>query len=483
MQLRAGSEAVRDLFRGLGVTQSRAHEKRVPTAIFTAPVEVQAAFLRGLFGADGCLSRAEGAGKANRYAGLGSRSEALLKDVQRLLSARGGSVRASITSRRARRHRSRTRASTEPPSVRLTRRLRPAHHRQRPCAVCRRDRLLHAAEAGRARSSDRRADSLSHARRPQRSSRAKSDGQEQVYNLTEPLHHSYIVDGVVVANCSEYMHVDDSACNLASINLMKFRREDGSFDVERFEHVVDVVLLAQEIIVGPSSYPTEQIGANARAFRQLGLGYANLGALLMSNGMPYDSDAGRGAAAAITALMTARGYAQSARVAAALGPYERYAENREPHNAVMRMHRDAAYAVADTDCPDSELLAAARSAWDRAVALGEEHGYRNAQATVLAPTGTISFFDGLRHDRRRAGLLARQVQGARRRRPDDDRQPHGAARAAHARLRARAGRADRRPHQPSTARSSGRPASPRSTCPSSTSPSASGRSRTWATSR
>jgi ribonucleoside-diphosphate reductase alpha chain len=191
--------------------------------------------------------------------------------------------------------------------------------------------------------------------------------------------------------CSEYMHVDDSACNLASLNLMKFRRPDGTFDVERFEHAVDIVFLAQEIIVGPSSYPTEEIGENARAFRQLGLGYANLGAYLMSNGMPYDSDEGRGTAAAITALMTGRAYLGSARIAAAIGPYEKYEENREPHNAVMRMHRDASYAIPDRYCGDGELLAAARQAWDEAVAVGEVHGYRNAQATVLAPTGTISF--------------------------------------------------------------------------------------------
>jgi ribonucleoside-diphosphate reductase alpha chain len=191
--------------------------------------------------------------------------------------------------------------------------------------------------------------------------------------------------------CSEYMHVDDSACNLASLNLMKFRRADGAFDVEAFEHAVDIVFLAQEIIVSPSSYPTEQITANARAFRQLGLGYANLGAYLMADGLPYDSDAGRGIAAAITALMTGRGYLQSARVAAAIGPYDRYAENRDAHNAVMRMHRDASYAIDDETCSDEALLAAARSTWDEAVALGAEHGYRNAQATVLAPTGTISF--------------------------------------------------------------------------------------------
>ncbi len=191
--------------------------------------------------------------------------------------------------------------------------------------------------------------------------------------------------------CSEYMHVDDSACNLASLNLMRFRREDGSFEVDEFKHAVDVVLLAQEIVVGPSSYPTEEISRNARAFRQLGLGYANLGAYLMSNGLPYDSDEGRAVAAAITALMTGRGYRQSAEVAAAVGPYDEYERNREPHNAVMRMHRDAAYEIEDGAIEDGELLGAAREAWDEAVALGEEHGYRNAQSSVIAPTGTISF--------------------------------------------------------------------------------------------
>jgi ribonucleoside-diphosphate reductase alpha chain len=191
--------------------------------------------------------------------------------------------------------------------------------------------------------------------------------------------------------CSEYMHVDDSACNLASLNLLKFRRDDGSFDTEAFEHAVDVMILAQEIVVTPSSYPTEEIARNARDFRQLGLGFANLGALLMANGLAYDSDEGRALCGAVTALMTGRAYRTSAEVAGALGPYERYAENREPHNHVMRKHRHAAYEIDDSLCADAELLAAARRAWDEAVDIGARNGYRNAQATVLAPTGTISF--------------------------------------------------------------------------------------------
>jgi ribonucleotide reductase alpha subunit len=217
-----------------------------------------------------------------------------------------------------------------------------------------------------------------------------------VYDLEVDGVHNFAVgseesDTPVVVHNSEYMHVDDSACNLASLNLMKFRRPDGTFDVETFEHAVDVMILAQEIIVSPSSYPTEEIARNARAFRQLGLGYANLGALLMANGVAYDSDEGRALCGAVTALMTGRAYRTSAEAADAIGPYERYEENRDPHNHVMRKHRHAAYAIDDELCADAELLAAARRAWDDAVDLGARNGYRNAQATVLAPTGTISF--------------------------------------------------------------------------------------------
>src|SRR6478752_1624498 len=191
--------------------------------------------------------------------------------------------------------------------------------------------------------------------------------------------------------CSEYMSIDDSACNLASLNLMKFRREDGEFDVEAFQHAVDVVFLAQEIAVGYSSYPTPEIGANAKAYRQLGLGYANLGALLMARGLPYDSDEGRAYAAAITALMTGRAYRKSAEIAGRMGPFAGYQPNAGAMIGVMSMHRAAVGNIENTDVVPKDLLSAARKAWDEALNLGEVHGYRNAQATVLAPTGTISF--------------------------------------------------------------------------------------------
>jgi ribonucleoside-diphosphate reductase alpha chain len=191
--------------------------------------------------------------------------------------------------------------------------------------------------------------------------------------------------------CSEYMSIDDSACNLASLNLMKFRREDGELDVEAFEHACDVVFLAQEILVGNSSYPTPEIERNAKAYRQLGLGYANLGALLMARGLAYDSDEGRAYAAAVTALMTGRAYRKSAEIAKRMGPFAGYRPNAAAMVGVIAKHRAAVGNIAHAETVPTDLLGAARKAWDDALDLGEVYGYRNAQATVLAPTGTISF--------------------------------------------------------------------------------------------
>ncbi|MBI2589144.1 vitamin B12-dependent ribonucleotide reductase [Candidatus Saccharibacteria bacterium] len=188
--------------------------------------------------------------------------------------------------------------------------------------------------------------------------------------------------------CSEYMHLDNSACNLASINLLKYLNEDFSFDIEAFRHSVELVFTAQEILVGYSEYPTQSIARNARAYRELGLGYANLGALLMAQGLPYDSDEGRAQAAAITALMTGQAYATSARLAKRVGPFAGYDKDQEAMNKVLRMHRDEVKKIHPA-LASEELLSAAAQAWDEAVELAELHGVRNSQATVLAPTGTI----------------------------------------------------------------------------------------------
>ncbi len=190
--------------------------------------------------------------------------------------------------------------------------------------------------------------------------------------------------------CSEYMFLDDTACNLASLNLMKFLNSNGSFDAEAFRHAVDITITAQEILVDNASYPTPKISENSHNFRPLGLGYANLGALLMSMALPYDSDAGRDMAGAVTALMCGEAYAQSTRLAERLGPFPGYAANREPMLDVIRMHRDALRPIKPENVQPS-LLGAAQNAWDSAFALGEKYGYKNSQVTVLAPTGTIGF--------------------------------------------------------------------------------------------
>jgi ribonucleotide reductase alpha subunit len=219
--------------------------------------------------------------------------------------------------------------------------------------------------------------------------------EEPVFDLEVHGTHNFAVTsdsstlhrGVFVHN-SEYMHLDNSACNLASINLLKYLDDDGTFDVEGFKHTVEVVFTAQEILVGNADYPTDKIGDTSRRFRQLGLGYANLGALLMAQGLAYDSAEGRAWASAITALMTGHAYATSARTAGRMGPFAGYAENADAMLDVLRMHR-AEVAKIDEDLVPIDLLGAAQRSWDEAVDVGEVHGVRNSQSSVLAPTGTI----------------------------------------------------------------------------------------------
>lgn len=188
--------------------------------------------------------------------------------------------------------------------------------------------------------------------------------------------------------CSEYMHLDNSACNLASLNLLRFLRDDGTFDVDAFKHTVELIFTAQEILVGYSEYPTVSIGKNAKAYRELGIGYANLGALLMAQGLPYDSDEGRAQAAAITALLTGHSYATSAKIAHRVGPFAGYQKDKANMQHVLEMHRDAVSGI-DATLVSEELLSAAAASWDDAVELGRRFGVRNSQASVLAPTGTI----------------------------------------------------------------------------------------------
>ncbi len=202
-------------------------------------------------------------------------------------------------------------------------------------------------------------------------------------------HTSSNTDRINASNpCSEYMFLDNTACNLSSLNLVKFLREDGSFDIEGYTKACRVFIVAQEILVDLSSYPTAEIAQNSHDFRPLGLGYANLGTLLMLKGIPYDSDTGRAWAGALTALMCGTAYAVSAEEAGSIGAFPGFAKNREPMLKVMRKHRDAALAL-DTKAVPADLVAAAQASWNQALALGEKHGYRNAQVTVLAPTGTI----------------------------------------------------------------------------------------------
>ncbi len=188
--------------------------------------------------------------------------------------------------------------------------------------------------------------------------------------------------------CSEYMHLDNSACNLASLNLLKYLRDDHSFDIEAFKHTVELIFTAQEILVGYSSYPTKNITKNARAYRELGIGYANLGALLMAQGLPYDSDEGRAQAAAITALLTGHAYATSAKIARRVGPFAGYHKDKEGMIKVLKQHQAAVKGI-DASLVSEQLLSAAAEAWDAAVELAELYGVRNSQASVLAPTGTI----------------------------------------------------------------------------------------------
>ena len=390
MQLRASRRAFAAQVRALGVSDARAADKVVPWSIYEAPTEVVSSFLRGLFDADGCVYD----GTKSRYVGLGSASKRLLQGAQRLLSTLG--IASSIYP---------TRIGDTADSFSYT----TVDGEQRNYGAGPMFDLRISAGAIKLFSDvvgfnvtskrDKLSRLLSEHRqyaKDQTTTRLVTrvdDGVELTYNLSEPRNHSYVANGVVVRNCSEYMHLDNSACNLASINLLKYLDLDSvgddSFDIQSYMHTVEVIFTAQEILVGRADYPTEPIAENSRKFRQLGIGYANLGALLMALGLPYDSVEGRAWAAALTSLMTGHAYATSARTASRMGPFAGFADNEIHMLNVLRMHRDASYEIEGTQAVPSGLLTAGQQAWESAVRDGEEYGVRNSQASVLAPTGCL----------------------------------------------------------------------------------------------
>ena len=282
--------------------------------------------------------------------------------------------------------------------------------------------------------------------------------------------------------CSEYMHLDNSSCNLASLNLMKFLGDDGRFDAAQFQKAVELIITAMDISICFADFPTEPIGETTRAYRQLGIGYANLGALLMATGHAYDSEGGRALAAAITSLMTGTAYRRSAELAGVVGPYDGYARNASAHQRVMRKHAAANDDVRTFPASSARSTSSPPTAWQECLEIGAHNGWRNAQASVLAPDRHHRPDDGLRHHRHRAGPGAGQVQEAGRRRLDADRQPDGAAGAGQAGLPGRAGRGDRRVHRRARPRRRRARACSPSTTRSSTAPWASGSSPRWATS-
>jgi ribonucleoside-diphosphate reductase alpha chain len=385
VQLRVTRAAFVAFVRALGFTGRRAADKSLPEAVFGMPEPVLSAFLRGLFDADGCVVNAA---NGTRYIGLGSRSEELLLGVQEVLASLGMVARIYPTGTKTesfaytRKDGTTVGYGSDGPSFDLRVSGRSARDYLALIGFGlpgKEEKLRAALDAHAVYDTDETVRLLSR----------ESRGFETTYNLTEPRNHSYIVSGVVVANCSEYMHLDNSSCNLASLNLLKFLKEDDTFDAPTFARAVEFIITAMDISICFADFPTEAIGDTTRAYRQLGIGYANLGALLMATGHAYDSEGGRTLAAAITSLMTGTAYKRSAELAGVVGPYDGYARNADAHKRVIRKHAAANDEVRPTDADAARVLHVATKTWQDCLAIGEKHGWRNAQASVLAPTGTI----------------------------------------------------------------------------------------------
>jgi len=387
LQLRVTRQAFSQFLYQLGVAEGRAADKVVPSSVYEAPEDAVSAFLRGLFDADGCVVNQSVNG--TRYVGLGSRSEELLIGVQELLASLGIASHIYMTSakktasfRYTRKDGSDVTYGSDGPSydLRITAGAIRDFRRLIGFSLPRKQaKLSEIVQRTGLYNVDRTVGMVSR----------ESKGFETTYNLTEPRNHSYIVGGTVVANCSEYVHLDNSSCNLASINLLKFLRDDDTFDAERFRKITELIITAMDISITFADFPTEKIAATTRAYRQLGIGYANLGALLMATGHAYDSEGGRAIAAAITSLMTGAAYRTSAELAGVVGSYDGYARNAKPHQRVIRKHATASENIRPVATIERDILDLANTTWRECVELGETNGYRNAQASLLAPTGTI----------------------------------------------------------------------------------------------
>ncbi|MFN7150063.1 MAG: LAGLIDADG family homing endonuclease, partial [Microthrixaceae bacterium] len=393
-ELRISRAPFRRYLEALGVKVAKAPHKTVPWAIQQAPTDIVAGFLRGLFDADGCAQHNPTKGS---YVGLGSSSAELLRGAQRLLTTFGivsriyrikaaGSSASGFEYTTVNGEHRRYESRTDGYDLRITGAGIAAFAQEIGFSVPHKAETLSAINS-------------SWSKGPYTTkawttlSERSDDGIELTYNLSEPRNHSYVVNGLVVSNCSEHLRLENSACNLASLNLLRFLDEDGTFDVDSFEHVVQVVTTAQDILVGASDYPTERIAEMTAASRDIGLGYTNLGACLMALGFPYDSDEGRAWAATVTGILTGAAANRSTLLAARLGPAPLFDADREAWAGVYDLHLDAARQVPTVVAQD-ELNQRMVQLWERAAVDVRAVGARNAELTVAAPTGTISFMMG-----------------------------------------------------------------------------------------
>jgi ribonucleoside-diphosphate reductase alpha chain len=385
-RLQTSARCVVDELKRLAVLDGGSEKKAFSEVAFQLDKASVAAILRGLFTADGTVANY---GEKSKYISLESTSEQLLQQTQLLLLSFG--IKAKIYRNR----RAAGQVMALLPDGKGGRKEYPVQqiHSLR---ISRSSREIFATEIGFVQCSDKQAKltelnqttSTYADRLEDRVESLSFIGEQPVYDLTEPVTNHFVANGVVVHNCSEYLFLDDTACNLSSINLTKFLREDGSFDIESYRHTARILLIAQEILVDFSSYPTDKIAKNSHDYRPLGLGYANLGTLLMILGLPYDSDEGRAYAAALTSIMHGEAYKTSAEMARHKGAFPGYAKNKEPMLRVMRKHQAAADKINEKLLP-KDLATTSKQVWRECLALGERNGYRNSQVSVLAPTGCL----------------------------------------------------------------------------------------------